>query len=184
MGPGRNAVVTLGLLAGLGATVAVPAGLGALLPDDGPAPAGRLEVGHGVALTVPPGARWDRGESRPGTGAVTLRLGSTDVAVSSVPVPERRADFLAHTRHKFARDDGWTPGPPAPLRFGGGVVGERGDLVAGKDTTAGEPGCYGAAVAEGAGAVVVISPVSGCAAVPAEIWTLVESMTFEAVDPW
>ncbi|MEV6602015.1 hypothetical protein AB0M36_34965 [Actinoplanes sp. NPDC051346] len=181
MGPGRNALAAVGLLVGLGAMVAVPAVPAVLLPDEGPAlPAGRLEVGYGVALTVPHGARLHLGDSRPGGGGVTFRTGSTTVTVSAIPVPERPEDFIAHTRRKFVRDEGQTPGPAQPWHLGSGVTGERADLFAGDGATAGEPGCYGAAVSEGIGAVVVFSPVAGCTAVPAEIWTAVASMTFEA----
>ncbi|GGQ84698.1 hypothetical protein [Couchioplanes azureus] len=180
MGPGRNAIAAVGLLVALGAMVAVPAVPAALLPDEGPAlPAGRLEVGYGVALTVPHGARLDLGDSRPGGGSVTFRAGSATVTVSAVPVPERPEEFVAHTRRKFARDEGLKPGPAQPLRLDGGVTGERGDLIASDETAIGEPGCYGAAVSEGVGAVAVISPVAGCAAVPGEIWRALASMTFE-----
>ncbi|OJF15224.1 hypothetical protein BG844_05600 [Couchioplanes caeruleus subsp. caeruleus] len=111
----------MGLLIGVGATVAVPAVPAALLRDEEPElSVGRIEVGYGVAL--------------------------------------------------------W--------RLDSGVKGERADLTAGDGAIAGDPGCYGAAVAEDVGVVVVFSPVAGrrspvagrrspvagCAAVPAEVW--------------
>lgn len=180
MGPGQNAVAALALLAGLGATVAVPAVLSVVLPGESPVPStARLDVGYGVSLVPPPGARLRLDDSRPGAGNVAFRVGTATVTVYAVPVPERPAAFVAHTRHRFSRDEGLRSGPAVPVRLAGGVLAERRDLAADPESF-GEPGCYAVAVAEQVGVVAVVSPVAGCAAVPADLWAAVTSIT---VDP-
>lgn len=204
----RNAMAAVGVLIGLGALVAVPAVVDAALPDDGSLPAGdRLEVGYGVALRPPPGARLDLGVSRPGTGEVALLVGGHRLAVTAVEVRERPADFVSHTLEKFGRE-ALRPGPPTEAWTTAGVRGQRADLRVEDDFPGVRPGCaaiftgpveiadsaagsdpaggWTALAAEGtvAGAVLVISPVSGCVAVPAELWASVTSVTFEPVDRW
>jgi hypothetical protein len=179
MPAGRNAAAAVAVLLGLGALVAVPAALQAALPDEGPLPSGdRLEVGYGVAVRPPGGARLRRDDSRPGAGEVVLLVRGLSVRLTARYVPERQAAFVAHARRKFSRDHGWRPGPPERTRTAGGVVGERGDLTP-DGGPAGEPGCYGIFTAEEAGVVVVISPVAGCGAVPADVWASVGSLEFE-----
>lgn len=184
MRPGRNAVAAVAVLLGLGALVAVPAVIQAALPDVGPLPAGdRLDVGFGVSVAPPPGARLELATSRPGAGEVVLLVDGLSVRLTAVAVPRRPAGFVAHTRRKFSRDDGLAAGAPARARTSAGVVGERGDLRP-EDGRSGDPGCYAVFVAEEVGAVAKISPVAGCAAVPAGVWASVESMRFEPVDEW
>jgi hypothetical protein len=180
---GRNAVAALAVLVGLGAWVAAPGVVQALLPDEGPLPAGdRLDIGYGVSLRPPAGARLDLGASRPGTGEVVLLAGRLRMAVTAVEVPERPAAFVAHARRKFSRDEGQRPGRPEPVRTDAGVTGERGDLRPDGGALAGEPGCYGVFAAEEAGVVVSITPVAGCAAVPEPVWAAVTSIDFEPVE--
>lgn len=182
MGRGYNALAAVGLLVGLGAVIGVPAAISAALPDEEPLPPGeRLDVGSGVTLIPPPDARQLIDDSRPGGDEVSLVLDGITVTIKSVEVPERTADFIAHTRRKFSRDDSLTPGPAAPWRLASGVLGERGDLRDEHDLDI-DPGCYGIAVAEQLAAVVTISPVAGCAAVPATIWTAADSLTFDPQD--
>jgi hypothetical protein len=176
---GRNAVAAVAVLLGLGALVAVPAAIQAGLPDEGPLPAvERLDVGFGVTLRPPADARLELAGSRPGAGEVVLLTRGLRLKLTAVEVPERPADFVSHTRHKFSRDDGLRAGPPQPARTGAGVDGERGDLRP-DGALAGRPGCYGVFVAESVGAVAVISPVAGCAEVPTEVWASVASIEFE-----
>lgn len=181
MSPVRNAAAAVALLAGLGATIGVPAALGSGLPDDGPVPLtdGRLDVGSGVTLTPPPGARLRLDDSRPGGDEVVLTTGGTTITVRTVLVPHRPRDFVAHTRHKFQRDDGLLAGPVEPWRLAGGVLGERGDLRVVDRFADGRPGCYGIAVAEGVGVVAVVSPVDGCRAVPDATRAALDTLTFE-----
>lgn len=183
VGPGRNALAALALIAVLGATVGLPAAVAAMLPTEAPVPSSRpLDVGYGVALTPPPGALLDVDSSRPGTGDVTLLVGSVTVNVRAVSVPERPEEFVAHTRRKFERDQGLTPGPAEPLRLANGVLGERGDLRPHDEAGADEPGCYGVVASGQLAAVVEISPVAGCAAASAAIWTAVQTLTFDPED--
>ncbi|MFI5497045.1 hypothetical protein [Actinoplanes sp. NPDC051859] len=176
MGPGRNALAAVGLLVGLGLTVALPGIPAALLPEEGPAlPGGRIDIGDGVALTLPAGARLDLGDARPGSGDVTFRTGAVTVKVATSAVPDRPAEFIAHARHKLDRDEDLRPGPAEPWPTTAGVQGERGDLA--------PAGCYFAAVAEGAG-VVVTMPDTGCGSAPPEVWSAISSITFEEAAKW
>jgi hypothetical protein len=184
--PLRNASAAVALVVGLCAVVGVPAAIAAALPDDEPMPPGeRLDVGLGVSMLPPPDARLDLDEARPGSGLVAFRSGPVTVTVTAVYVRDRPGEFVAHTRHKFSRDEDLTPGPAAPWRLAaGGVVGERGDLRAADgsftvDELGNRPGCYALAVVEQLAAVVTMTPVAGCAAVPPEIWTAAGSLTFE-----
>lgn len=184
MGSGwRNAVAAIGVVVGLAALVGVPAAVDAVLPEEGPLPPGdRLDVGYGVSLRPPPGARLELGTSRPGMGEVALRSGGMTLRVTAVEVRERPADFVAHARRKFSRDEGLNPGQPEEVSTAAGVPGQRGDLRAAAPT--GEAGCYGIFTADEAGAVAVISAVDGCAAVPADLWAAVASLTFEPAEEW
>jgi hypothetical protein len=176
---GRNALAALAVLFGLGALVVAPVVIQAVLPDEGPLPAGdRLDVGYGVTLRPPPGARLELSGSRPGTGDVVLLAGGLRLKVTAVEVRERPADFVAHAKRKFARDEAVRPGPPEAVRTAAGVRGERGDLRPTDDPLAGEPGCYGVFSAEQVGVVASISPVAGCAEAPAEVWAAVASIEF------
>jgi hypothetical protein len=180
----RNALAAIGVFAGLGALVLVPAVVDAALPDEGPLPAGdRLDVGYGVTLRPPPGARLDLNVSRPGTGDVELLVGDLRLRVTAVELRGHPADFIAHARRKFARDEGLRAGPPTSVRTGSGVSGQRADLSV-EDSGDGDPGCAGIFTGADAGAVAVVSPVDGCAAVPAQVWAAVESMTFAPVEQW
>lgn len=180
----RNALAAIGVVAFLAALIVVPAGVDAVLPEDGPLPSGELDVGHGVSLRPPPGARLDLAASRPGTGEVLLLARRLRVAVTAVQVRERPADYVAHARRKLRRDGGFRVGEPVSVRTATGVPGERSDLLVGRGGHRGRPGCAGIFTGEKAGAVVVISPVEGCAAVPADVWKSVTSLTFSAVDTW
>lgn len=179
----RNAMAAGAVLAVLGALVAVPAVIDAVLPDEGPVPPGdRLDVGYGVSLRPPAGARLDLGSSRPGNGDVVLLSDGVRLALTAVEVRERPADYTAHTRHKLNRDEGRSVGPAVPVQTGAGVRGQRADLGAGE--WGGDPGCAAIFAAEDAGVLAVISPVSGCAAVPADLWAAVVSLTFEPLEQW
>lgn len=177
MGAGRNALAAIGVLAGLAALVAGPAAIDVGLPDVGPLPAGgTLDVGYGVSLRPPPGARQDLGASRPGAGEVVLLVAGVRVRVTAVEVPERPDDFVAHARHKFARDEGLRPGPAQPARTTAGVSGEQGDL---RGTDGGRSACYAIFTADALGAVAMVSPVDGCAAVPEQVRAAITSLTFD-----
>jgi hypothetical protein len=181
----RNAWGAVGVLAGLGALVAVPAAVDAALPDEGPVPPGeRLDVGFGVSIRPPAGARLDLDTSRPGTGDVVLLVRDLRLSVRAVEVRTRPADFVAHSRDKFSRDEGLRAGEPAAVRTASGVAGQRADLSVEDGALGGQSGCAGIFTAEKAGAVVVVSPVDGCAAVPPDVWAVVESVTFEPVEQW
>jgi hypothetical protein len=171
------------LLLGLVGMVVVPGVLTAVLPDTGPLPGDRLDIGYGASLRPPDGGRLELSGSRPGTGEVTVVVGSHRLKLTAVEVPERPGDFARHTRRKFSRDEGLRPGPPQEVRTDAGVRGERGDLRP-ADSWGGESGCYALFAAESAGAVAVISGVDGCAAVPQPLWASVTSMTFEPVEQW
>ena len=80
MRTGRNAAAAAAVLLGLGALVAVPAAIQAALPDERPLPAGeRLDVGYGVSVRPPAGARLRLNDSRPGAGEVVLLAGGLSV---------------------------------------------------------------------------------------------------------
>jgi hypothetical protein len=176
---GRNAVAAVAVLVGLGALVAVPAAVDAALPETAPVPPGRLEIGYGVSIDPPVGARLDAGSSRPGTGEIVLLVDDHTVRVTAVEVRARPAAFVAHARRKFARDEGMQPGPARRAHTPAGISGQWADLAAGDEPSSGEPGCSGIFTAESTGVVVVVSPVDGCEDIPWRISAAVTHMTFE-----
>lgn len=178
----RNAFAALAVLGGLASLVAVPAAVGSVLPDEGPLPAGEfLDIGYGVSLRPPPGARLALEPSRPGAGDVELRVGALVLRLRAVEVRGSRDAFTDHARHKFSRDDDLTPGPPERVSTAAGVSGQRGSLRA---ANGGRGGCYAIFVAEQAGLVAVVTPVADCTGVPAELWSAVTSLRFERVETW
>ena len=185
MGAGlRNAAAAVGVLGALAALVIVPAVVGLSLPDEGPLPAGRrLDVGYGVTLRPPPGARLGLAESRPGAGGVELRAGRFTARFTAVEARDvDRAGFVAHARRKLARDEGFRPGSPEPVSTEAGVPGERGTLEPDHDDD--RSGCYAIFVERDAGVVAIITPVADCDAVPPEVWSAVRSLTFEPIGNW
>jgi hypothetical protein len=179
----RNARAALGVFGVLVLLVAVPAAVSQALPGEAPVPAGeRLAVGYGVSLRPPPGARHVVGASRPGGGEVELRAGDVSVRVTAVEVRGPARAFAAHARHKFSRDDRLRAATPERYSTDAGVSGERGALT--PVDPDGRPGCYAIFVAEGAGVVVRITPVAGCAAVPPEVSSAVRSLTFDPAGVW
>lgn len=184
-GQGRNAMAATGLLVGLVAMVAVPAAAGLVLPDQRPVPrTGTLDVGYGVRLRPPAGATHDAAVSRPGTGEVVLLSAGLTLRFSAVVVHERPADYLAHTRHKLARDDGLRVGPAAPVRTAAGVSGQRSDVRPADPTLGGDPGCHTVFAGRSAGVSVLVTPVSGCTDVPAAVQEAVAGLTFGEVPAW
>ena len=185
MGAGlRNAAAAVGVLGALAALVVVPALVGLSLPDEGPLPPGpRLDVGYGVTLRPPPGARLGLAESRPGAGGVELRAGSFTARFTAVEAGDvDPAAFAAHARRKLDRDEGFRPGPPEPVSTEAGVTGERGPLASTRDGDL--SGCYAIFVERDAGVVAVITPVADCDAVPPDLWSAVHSLTFEPIGNW
>lgn len=179
----RNAMGAIGLVLGLGALVGVPAAVDAVLPDVRSVADRPLTVVAGVTLVPPGGATHDPAASRPGSGEVVLRAGGLTMRLNAVGVRDRPADFVAHARRKLLRDDGLRPGSPTPVRTDAGVLGERADLSV-VEQGAGRPGCFAAFVAESVGVTVVVSPVTGCAAVPDAVWGAVRSLRVESVGTW
>src|SRR5919107_1756126 len=105
MRSGQNAAAAAAVLLGLGALVAAPAAIQAALPDERPLPGGeRLDVGYGVSVRPPDGARLRLHDSRPGAGEVVLLAGGLSVRLTAAYVPERRSEYVAHARRKFSRD--------------------------------------------------------------------------------
>jgi hypothetical protein len=113
-----------------------------------------------------------------------LIVGDLRLHVTAVELRGHPADFVAHARHKFSRDDGLRAGPPMSVRTVAGVSGQRADLRVEDPIGGGRPGCAGIFTGEDAGAVAVVSSVDGCAAVPDEVWAAVESMTFAPAEQW
>lgn len=178
----RNAIAAIGLVLALAAVVGGPAAVDSALPALRPVPVDDLYVGFGVSLRPPPGSQHDAGSSRPGSGTVELRTGGLTVRVTSAYVRERPADYLRHARRKLDRDDGLRVQDTEPARTAAGVPGERGAV---RPTDAdGEAGCYAAFTAELAGVTVLITPVTDCAAVPAPVWAVVSSLTFDREPAW
>lgn len=178
----RNGLAALAVLGGLAALVAVPAAVDSTLPDEGPLPRGEfLEIGYGVSLRPPSGARLVLGPSRPGAGEIELRSGGLTLRLTAVEVRGSADAFRGHARHKFTRDDELTPGPPQQVRTAAGVTGERGTLT---PAAGGRRGCYAMFVAESAGLTAVVRPVADCESVPPDLWSAVASVRFEPAETW
>ncbi|WBB82063.1 hypothetical protein O7606_12260 [Micromonospora sp. WMMD882] len=160
----RDLGVALGVLTGLGALTVVPAIVSAGLPTEGPPLTRPVDVGHGVRIDPPPGARLDVTDSRPGAGEVVLRTADglrirlTAVAYQGDPEP-----FTAHARHRLARDELLRPaGRPEPLRAAG-LRGEWGPL------TGEQPACYAVLTGPEVAVTALVTPVDGCAELPAPV---------------
>lgn len=160
----RDAGVGLGVLVGLGALVAVPAVVSVALPSQGPPVTRPVDVGYGVRVDPPPGARLDVTESRPGTGEVVLRTGEgLRIRLSAVAYQGDPEPFTAHARHRLARDELLRPaGRPEPLRASG-LRGEWGPL------TGEQPACYAVLTGPEVAVTALVTPVPDCAALPAPV---------------
>lgn len=179
----KNAGYALLLLGGLVALVAVPALVALPLPREGPPlSTERLDIGFGATIAPPPGARLDLGDSRPGSGDVTMRAGGVRLRLTARQFRGDAAPFVAHARHKLNRDEWLRPaGDPEPVRTTSGVSGERGSLL-GDDVADVEPGCYAVLAAQSIGVVVLVTPVANCADLTAPVWAAVTSIEVDPVD--
>jgi hypothetical protein len=175
----KNAGYALLLLGGLIALVAVPALVALPLPREGPPLSnGRADIGFGATIAPPPGARLDLGDSRPGSGDVMLRVGGVRLRLTAREFRGDPAPFTEHVRRKLNRDEALRPaGAPEPVRTTSGVSGERGSLLGDNGV---DPGCYAVLTARSIGIVVLATPATSCADLPAPVWAAVTSIE---VDP-
>lgn len=170
-----NAVVTVSVLGGLLALIVVPALVGIALPDEESiAPQRRIEIGSGVSLLPPAGARMVT-SSQPGLGEVVLRAEGLTLQLTAVEARGAATRYFRHARRKLARYGTYRPEPPTAVRTTSGVPGEEGRLAPSVEK---RPGCY-ALFADGKAALtVVISPVEECSELPAPIRQAILSVTF------
>lgn len=172
----RNALGALAVLGGLVLLVVAPAVAATRLPDEQAPPPGRLDVGYGVTLRTPGGARLDVGPSRPGSGEVRLRVAGAVVSLEAVEVRGSRSRYVAHARHKLARDGQLLPGPAGPATTAAGVRGEQGPLLGGERRRS---GCYAIFSARSAGVVITVTRVPDCERMPESVRDAVASVTFD-----
>lgn len=174
----RNAFGALAVLGGLVLLVVVPAVVATRFPDEQAPPPGRLDVGYGVTLRPPEGARLDVGPSRPGSGEIRLRVGGVVVWLQAAEVRGSRSRYAAHARHKLARDGQLLPGPAGPATTAAGVRGEQGALLGGQRRSS---GCYAIFSARSAGVVIAVTRVPDCERMPEPVRDAVASVTFDEV---
>lgn len=171
----RDVGIGLGVLAGLGALAVVPAVVSTALPSQGPPLTRPVDVGYGVRVDPPPGARLDVADSRPGSGEVVLRTGDglrirlTAVAYQGDPAP-----FTAHARHRLARDELLRPaGRPEPLRAAG-LRGEWGPV------RGSAPACYAVLTGPEVAVTALVTPARDCAALPAPVRAALTGLRLDA----
>ncbi len=175
----RNAGYGLLVIGGLIAMVVFPGLVSAALPAVGPPlRTARLDIGYGVTIEPPPGARLDLAGSRPGAGDVLMLAEGMRLKLTAQQFRGPVGRYLAHVRRKLRRDESLRPvGPREVIRTSGGVVGERGSLIPETGSGAGEAGCYAVLTADGVGLLVLVTPVPSCAELPAPVRDAIDSVS-------
>lgn len=158
--------------------VAVPVVFSTTLPAEGPPLTRPVTVGYGVRVEPPPGARLDLADSRPGAGEVVLRTpDGLRIRLTAVPYRGDPEPFVAHARHRLARDELLRPaGRPEPLQATG-LRGEWGALTG--EEPGHDPGCYAVLTGAEVAVTVLATPADDCAALPAPVRAALASLRVE-----